>query len=232
MSTNSRNKIWLLTLFSLLTSTSLMGAGLELDPDELRGSSSKKPISVIQNRFYLKAWRPELGTLVGTINNEAYTDTKLHGFRIGLFLNEWVGLETQHILTTVKDSADRKALKKKIYRDLVDEDKKVTADAEVNPINQVQDLVAVAAPLYGKVNIFDMALVYVDLYGTFGVSRVTTEQGIKTAVTAGAGQRFYWGDRWSMRLDFRNRSYTETRAGTNSRKNAWSTDFGVSYLFL
>lgn len=229
---NLNKRFYFLPIFIgfLLTHQSY-AAGLELDPDELRGSNSKKSVSVLQNRFYLKAWRPEIGTLIGTITNEAYTDTKLHGFRLSLFLNEWVGVEGQYILTTVRDSADRKALKKKIYRDQF-EDKKVTADAEVNPIKQIQDYVAVAAPLYGKVNLLDLALIYVDIYGTFGVSRVNTEQGIKTAITAGAGQRFYWGDRWSLRLDFRNRSFTETRAGLESRKNAWSSDVSVSYLFL
>jgi outer membrane beta-barrel protein len=225
-------RIYFLSLiFSFIATNVAFASGLELDPEELRGSNSKKAVSVLQNRFYLKAWRPEVGTLLGTITNEAYTDTKLHGFRLGMFLNEWVGLEGQHILTTVRDSADRKALKKKIYRDQY-ENKLVTADAEINPIQQIQDFVAVAAPLYGKVNILDLALIYVDLYGTFGISRVTTQQGVKTAVAAGAGQRFYWGDRWSLRLDFRNRSYTETRAGLESRKNAWSTDLSVSYLFF
>jgi len=219
----------LLSFLFFSISSHLFAAGLELDPDELRGTSSKKPVAVLQNRFYLKAWRPELGLLYGTITNEAYTDTKLHGFRLGVFLNEWVGIETQYILTTVRDSADRKALKKKVYRD---NGKEVTADAEVNPIQKMQDFVAVAAPLYGKINIFDLALIYVDLYGTLGISRVNTQQGVKTALAAGAGQRFYWGDRWSMRLDFRNRSYTETRAGQDSRRNAWSVDFGASYLFL
>lgn len=229
---NLNKRLYFLFVFIgfLLTQQSY-AAGLELDPDELRGSNSKKSVSVLQNRFYLKAWRPEVGTLIGTITNEAYTDTKLHGFRLGIFLNEWVGLEGQYILTTVRDSADRKALKKKIYRDQF-EDKKVTADAEVNPIKQIQDFAAVAAPLYGKVNLLDLALIYVDIYGTFGISRVNTEQGVKTAITAGAGQRFYWGDRWSFRLDFRNRSFTETRAGLESRKNAWSSDLSVSYLFL
>jgi outer membrane beta-barrel protein len=220
--------IAILAYFTALTS---FAAGLDLDPEELRGSSSKKAVSVLQNRFYLKALRPEIGTMLGTITNEAYTDTKLHGFRLGIFLNEWVGVEAQHILTTVTDSADRKALKKKVYRDQF-QDKLVTADAEVNSIKQIQDLVAVAAPLYGKVNILDLMLIYVDLYGTLGVSRVNTQQGSKTALTMGAGQRFYWGERWSLRLDFRNRSYTESRAGQDSRKNAWSTDVSVSYLFF
>ena len=96
----------------------------------------------------------------------------------------------------------------------------------------MNDFVLIAAPLYGKVNILDWALVYVDLYGSLGVSRVGTEQGTKNAVAIGGGQRFYFGDNWSARLDFRDRTYTETRGGQNSKRNAWTVDFGVSYLFL
>jgi outer membrane beta-barrel protein len=207
-------------------------AGLDLDPEELKGTSSKKTVAVLQNRFFLKAWRPEVGILAGTITNEAYNDTKLQGLRLGLFLNEWVGAEVQHIVTTVKDSADRKALNKKIYRDRTDPSKLVSADAEVNPIHIMQDVVAIAAPFYGKMNILDLALVYVDIYGTFGISRVKTDQGDMTALALGGGQRFYFGERWSTRLDFRNRSYTEKRAGNESRRNAWTVDLGLSYLFL
>jgi outer membrane beta-barrel protein len=108
----------------------------------------------------------------------------------------------------------------------------VSADAEVNPIHGMQDFVAIAAPLYGKMNILDFALIYVDIYGTFGLSRVKTDQGQINALAVGGGQRFYFEERWSARLDFRNRSYTETRAGKDSRRNAWTVDVGLSYLFL
>lgn len=218
--------------FFLLNSSVATAAGLDLDPEELKGTSTKKSVAVLQNRFFLKAWRPELGVLAGTVTNEAYTDTRTRGLRLGVFVTEWVGLETQYILTAVSDSADRKALNKKIYRDRNDPSKLVSADAEVNPVKSMQDFVAIAAPLYGKVNILDIALVYVDIYGSLGLSRVATEQGQKTALAVGGGQRFYWGERWSTRLDFRNRSYTETRAGTSSRRNAWTVDLGVSHLFL
>ena len=216
----------------LICSKAASAAGLDLDPEELKGSSSKKTVAVLQNRFFLKSWRPELGILAGTITNEAYNDTKFHGLRLGVFVNEWIGAEFQHIVTTVKDSADRQALNKKIYRDRTDPSKLVSADAEVNPIHGMQDFVAIAAPLYGKMNILDFALIYVDIYGTFGLSRVKTDQGQINALAIGGGQRFYFEDRWSTRLDFRNRSYTETRGGKDSRRNAWTVDFGLSYLFL
>jgi outer membrane beta-barrel protein len=223
-------KIFIALMF--LSPMSAIAAGLDLNADELKGTSTKKQVAVLQNRYFLKAWRPEIGFLYGTVTNEAYTDTKTRGLRLGVFLNEWVGLETQWIKTTVADSADRKALKQKTYRDKTDPNKLVTADAEVNAINGMSDYVIIAAPLYGKVNILDLALVYVDIYGSLGISRVDTEQGMKTALAIGAGQRFYFAERWSARIDFRDRTYTETRSGQDSKRNAWTVDAGVSYLFL
>jgi outer membrane beta-barrel protein len=216
---------------AILSSHRSLATGLDLDPDELRGTTSKKPVAVLQNRFFLKALRPELGILAGAITNEAYNDTKLHGARLGVFVNEWIGAEYQHIITTVRDSEDRKALNKKTYLDPTTK-KPIKADAEVNPIHLLQDLVAIAAPLYGKVNILDFGIVYVDLYASVGVSRVKTDQGTMNALAIGGGQRFYFAQRWSTRLDFRNRSFTEKRGGKDSRRNAWTVDFGVSYLFL
>ena len=234
---NRKSPIALFVLLSIVLSTICLSrpavsSGLDLNADELKGTTTKKPVAVLQNRYFLKSWRPELGFLMGTVTNEAYTDTQTRGLRLGVFLNEWVGIETQIIRTTVKDSADLKALKQKTYRDKTDPSKLVTADAEVNPINSANDYVLIAAPLYGKVNVFDLALVYVDLYGSLGISRVGTEQGTKNAVAIGGGQRFYFEDHWSARLDFRDRTYTETRGGQNSKRNAWTVDFGVSYLFL
>lgn len=216
----------------LVFAQTLSAAGLDLDPEELRGTSTKKPVAVLQNRYFLKAWRPEVGLLLGTITNEAYTDTKIHGLRLGVFVNEWVGVESQFIRTTVKDSADRKALNQKTYRDVNDQNKYVSADAEVNPIHSIQDFVAIAAPLYGKVNILDLGIVYVDIYGAAGFSRVETDQGAKTAIAIGGGQRFYFAQRWSARLDFRDRTYIETRGGSSTRRNAWTVDLGLSVLFL
>ena len=218
-------------LTSAISATSV-AAGLDLNPDELKGVSTKKPVAVLQNRYFLKSWRSEVGVLMGTVMNEAYTDTKTRGLRLSVFMNEWVGVETQHILTTVRDSADRQALNKKVYRDKNDPNKLVSADAEVNPIRSMQDFVVIGAPLYGKVNILDLALVYVDIYGSLGISRVSTSQGTKNALAIGGGQRFYFAERWSARLDFRNRSYTETRGGKDSKRNAWTADVGVSYLFF
>ena len=61
---------------------------LDLDPGEIRGKSSKEPVDVLQNRYFLKSWRPELGLIAGTMLDEAYISTRITGLRLGLFFNE------------------------------------------------------------------------------------------------------------------------------------------------
>ena len=205
-------------------------AGTELDPNEIRGTSTKAPVGVLQNRYFLKTWRPEIGLLAGTILNEAYTNTRLFGVRAGVFFNEWVGVEMQQIRTTVGDSDDRKALNKLTYRK-VTSDQVVSPDVEVNDINGITDATMIAAPLYGKLNIMDYAIIYSDVYGSLGMSLVNTDQGTLNAISYGMGERFYWAEKWSSRIDFRDRTYVETRGGQSSRRHAWGVDFGVSYFF-
>ena len=69
--------------------------GSNLDTDKIRGKTKAKPVSVLQNRYFVKAYRPEVGILAGTMLNEAYTNTRFVGFRVGMFFSEWMGIEVQ-----------------------------------------------------------------------------------------------------------------------------------------
>jgi len=216
----------------------LLAAGIDLKPEDIRGDQekNKQSVAVLQNRFFLKAMRPELGLMIGSILNDGFLDTSLYGGRVGLFVNEWVGLEVQMAKAKVTDTADREALKtlkyKKANPAAGEENTIVNPDVEVNPINGITDFTLVAAPFYGKFNFFNLYIVYSDLYVTGGYSRVDTEQGMLNAFTMSAGPRFYLFDALSFRTDFRNRSWVEQRAGKDSRKNSLSFEFGLSYFFF
>jgi len=209
---------------------------LELDPSEIRGRSSKTPVNVLQNRYFLKSMRPEVGLIGGQFLNEAYTDTSKLGVRGGMFLSEWLGIEVQYIRTSIKDTDDRRALNELEYYPIGEDGDAVTSrvvrpDPETNPIAGVIDINAIVAPFYGKLNLFDRIIIYSDLYVTSGLAQVETSQGSKTALTLGAGQRFYLQQNFSLRVDVRDRIYDEQRAGRSTRKHALSVDFGASYFF-
>ncbi len=221
-------------------STAPAAFAFDLDPSEIRGKSSKEPVTVLQNRYFLKQYRPEVGFSLGMIMDEAYLDTQTYGVRSGFFFSEWLGVEVQMLKTAVSDSDDRKALNGLKYRPLEGsgdapnangDEVTVSPDPEVHAIHGMTDFNAIAAPFYGKLNLMNKAIVYTDLYVTGGMSRIETDQGDKTAMSIGIGERFYIGKAWSVRIDFRDRIFTETRAGQETRKNCYGTDLGVGYFF-
>lgn len=222
-----------------LFSLAMHGATLlafDLKANEIRGRSSKKALSVLQNRFFVKSLRPEVGVMMGSFLNESYTDTLSYGIRGGLFLTEWLGVEAQFMRTSVSDSADRIALNRLQYYPVGSDgdavsDIVVNPDPEVNPIHGAMEVTANVAPFYGKLNLMDKLIVYSDLYITTGFSSVDTDQGDKIAFVLGAGQRFYVQKNLSVRLDVRDRVFSEVRNGQSSRRHGVSYDFGASYFF-
>ena len=216
--------------------------GLDLDPGEIRGKSSKEPITVLQNRYFTKTLRPEVGLLVGALMDEAYLETQVYGMRTGVFITEWLGIEAQMVRTKVSASQDRKALDGMKFRplddtqsgDAVPNDNEiitVSPEPEVNPIRSMTDFYGVMAPFYGKLNLLNKWIVYTDMCLTAGLSMLETDQGDKTGMILGIGERFYVGQALSFRIDFRDRIFSEERAGNKARRNSYSIDFGTSYFF-
>lgn len=220
-----------LSFVALLAFPSYLGA-IDLKPEEIRGKGASSPVTILQNRYFLKAWRPELGVSYGTVTNEAYTDTKLLGFRGALFFSEWLGLELQSYKATTSDSDDLQALKRLRYLKIDDPTVQVFPDPEVNRIKRITDASVVLAPFYGKLNFADWLIIYSDLYVTGGLSNLDTEQGGINALNFGAGQRFYWQRSLSFRIDFKGRRYTEQSAGKDRTKTTYSVDFGLSYFLF
>lgn len=223
-------KRWLMSAtISVLCSQPLYA--MDLKPSEIRGDVKKSPVSVLQNRYFTKTFRPEVGVAAGSFLNEAYTNTMTYGFRGALFFNEWIGAEFQSVQTNVSDSDDRRALNELKYRKL-DSSDIVSPDPEVNPIKSVMDVNVIVAPFYGKLNLIDQFIIYSDLYFTGGLAKVDSSQGDLNALTWGVGQRFYWKKNLSFRVDMRDRIYTEKRNNEDYTKHSYSVDVGMSYFFF
>ena len=204
---------------------------LDLKPSEIRGEKKTSPVSILQNRYFTKSFRPEFGFSAGSFVNEAYTDTLMWGLRGSLFVSEWLGFEFQSISTSVKDSDDRKALNNLKYRKL-DTSDVVSPDPEINRVHGSRDLSVIFAPFYGKINFIDSVIIYSDLYILSGLSKVETDQGELNSISWAAGQRFYWKKNISFRFEVRDRIYQETRAGEDYTRHAYTVDLGMSYFLF
>lgn len=234
----SSNVSKILTCLCLMTSVAPVAMGQSIDADKIRGETNVKPVTVLQNRYFVKSYRPEVGILLGSMLNEAYTDTRFVGGRVGMFVSEWLGFEVQAFSTKVSDTDDKKALDQLKYRPLEEPQNAdpsvqtiVSPTPETNPIRSVVDFSTTIAPFYGKSNLMNKLIVYSDLYLSAGFSQVKTDQKNHFALSIGCGQRFYFSDSLSLRIDFKDRIYSETRADKDSTKHSYSFDIGTSYFF-
>ena len=69
---NVKNSI-LAVFLSLATSQwSYRAMALDLKADEIRGEQVNNPVKILQNRYFTKTFRPEIGLSLGSFVNEAY----------------------------------------------------------------------------------------------------------------------------------------------------------------
>jgi outer membrane beta-barrel protein len=206
-------------------------SALELDPKKIRVKPPETNIAVVQNRYFNKAYRPEIGIYYGRIMNEAYTETNYTGYRLSMFFTESLGLELSTATSEVNDSPDRIALNSLEYRDITEE-VLVSPDPEVNSVHEATDASLFFTPLYGKFNVLDLFIIYSDLFVNAGYSILKTDQGDINALTYGVGQRLYFTKSFSFRWDLKVKNYTEQRSGQDSTKNSYNMDFGLCYFLF
>lgn len=192
-------------------------------------SSADITPSVVQNRFFTKSLRAEVGLSAGTILNESYSRTASAGARAGLFFNELLGLEYNFAQFRSQDSVDLKALR-------TQEVCIATECRAIEPsfirLEKSHQLQIVSAPIYGKINLFDWSILYSDLTFSAGAALVETSQGRRWAFTPGIGQRFYFSKSFSLRVDATDLYLRETLANkgtsTSQWRHNWVAQLGLS----
>ena len=180
---------------------------------------TEKPPMVLQNRYFLKALRPEINAFGGSVQNEAYSQTWAVGGRMALFFTETLGAEYGFSKYLSSDSADLKALKKLKYCN-DNKTKCTTPEPSFNRLTQSHQFSMTFAPIYGKVNFMDLGIVYSDIYANLGFALVGTQQGDKKGAVVGLGQRLYFAKSYNVRIDAQNYVFTETRENLGSTKSA------------
>ena len=218
-------------LASLWLSTQILLA--DVDPEVLRERKSKVGMAVLQNRFFKKSLRPEMGVQGGIFLKEAYDNTYFYGGYFSLFVNEWYGLDLAYGQTSVEETDDAKALRAQKYLKIDDpQGDPVIIVPTRNQINSFADISGIIAPFYGKLNLLNKIILYTDIFLGAGLSIVDTEQGSMFAPLISIGQRFYFLERVSLRIDVKDRIYTEQRNSKDSTKHAVNVSLGLGAFIL
>ncbi len=196
-------------------------------------------VKVLQNRYFIKALRPEVSLFGGTLLNESYSQTWIYGARMGVFLNESIGAELTYKAFSSADSPDLKALQSIEYCN-------GTTCTHPEPaftrLNRAISLTGTFAPIYGKINLLDWVILYSDIYVNAGVSSLNVQQEPailgsqkknKVSPIWSVGQRFYFAKSFNIRVDAEDHVFNEervTRAGDkkSSWKHAWTVSVGFS----
>lgn len=190
------------------------------------------PVRVLQNRYFLKALRPEVSIFGGSVLNESYSNTYAFGARAGLFVTEYLGLEYAYTVFSAKDSADLKAISSIEYcSDVQCTEKKILEPSFVRLKSSHAGLVTFA-PIYSKISLFSQLILYSDICFSAGAARINTSQGTKTATVLGVGQRFYFAKSFNIRIDATDHIFKETRINkgeeVDSTRHAWLISLGAS----
>lgn len=190
------------------------------------------PVKVLQNRYFLKAMRPEVSLFGGTVLNEAYSKTYAYGARVGNFFTEYFGLDYAYTRFTSQDSADLNAIRAVEYCSDVNCEQKKRLEPSFVRLESAHSVLATLAPIYSKTSLFSQYILYSDIYFSAGVAQLSTSQGNKTAFVGGFGQRFYFAKSFNIRLDGWDHIFTEERQTLNgtksSTRHAWVVALGVS----
>lgn len=193
------------------------------------------PPKVLQNRYFLKAMRPEISFFGGSVLNESYSNTWSYGARAGMFFTEAFGVEGTFAKFVATDTEDLKALSRISYRE--GSEIKTVRPSYVR-LEQALGLTASFVPIYGKINFLDWQILYSDLYVGGGFASIATlRQPDNAKKDVGAlvlniGQRFYFAKNFNVRIDATDHIFEEERENLGqtkkSTRHAWVVSLGLS----
>jgi outer membrane beta-barrel protein len=97
------------------------------------------------------------------------------------------------------------------------------------PRSQYMALVSYA-PIYGKMNLYDLGVAHFDIYALAGAGQVQLKSGDHPTYTAGGGVGFWISQHLSTRLEMRYQTYLAQRFNQDTRMNLTVASVQVGYL--
>ena len=184
---------------------------------------------VVQKLLYPKEGRTEFGVHVGVMPFDAYLVTPNLQFSFDLHLSESLSISTT--------LGGGYGLKNATYSELEGPAYGVAPDA----YRYLSSLLAGVqyAPIYAKMNLNGAKVVHFDVYGA-ARGGITLEQSVipkggfavAPTISLGIGTRFFWGDRYAIRVELRDDGMIEKRKLTNSIHFKQNANVTVGFTML
>lgn len=171
-------------------------------------SAKDDDFSVVQNRTYQKANRFFVSLYSGFPLNDPYSNGNINGFSAGYFTSERWGYEVTYLSDNFRDN------------DATDQfivDHKTVPNH--NTLNKQMTASVNFVPLYAKMSFLDKKIIYFDMGIGLGLGQTEYTQNISTGNQTmnslhylfDVYQQFFFSERFSLKLSFRNTWTTEER---------------------
>lgn len=178
-------------------------------------------LGVVQNRMYTKANRVEFGLFGGFLSGDPFWSTYDLGGLLGYHFSEFVSIKANYWKSYNSSSSARD---KFLLRTGV--------DTNSNLVEQFYSLEMAFAPIYGKLNFFDVSIIYYDVHFPVGLGMMDTESGRYLAPYIGVGNRIFLSHSVALGIDYRWIIYKEdllekvdpaTRGRLIETRTVWSS---------
>lgn len=219
---NLNIKLTLLVLF-IASTASAKDVNLLKDLDSLGGNKSlierakyydtKNRTRIVQNRIVDRSLRFELGVSGALVTSaSSYLDTQNLGANIDFHITpRWsMGVRYSKSYNQLNSEGIYR-VEQAAARDLANDI--YTAPAFDYRIDSTM-VVLNWYPIYGKLNLFDMAVTQFDIYGLVGGGQMNLASGSTSALTVGAGVGMWMSQHISSRFEARYENYQESVYGT------------------
>lgn len=187
----------------------------------------KNRVSIVQKRVVDRNTRLELGVNYGMVaGGESYLNTQNLGGSLDFHFTPYIsvgGRFTQSTNTLTSEGKD-------MYEYARTQQALGNTNYAVKSIDQPQQsMLGVVSfyPIYGKTNLFDLAVVQFDFYALAGYGQIKLDSGWTDAVTAGGGVGFWLTQHIASRLEARWQAYSDR---DDRRVNSALISLGLGFM--
>ena len=190
----------------------LVNRAKALEPD--------KDVKIVQNRIVDRRWRNEFSLgYNNVVGGDAYLQTQMLNLDYHLHINPHWTVGARYFSAFNQLSREGEYL--------------LTADNLVADVDQPEsgyEVVGNFAPIYGKLNVFDMGVVQFDIYGLASFGNITLKSGDTSTYSVGAGIGLWISQYISSRVEIRQRFYQAQRTSGPVDIETTSIGFSLGYL--
>jgi outer membrane beta-barrel protein len=188
--------------------------------DRAKALQPEKNVSIVQNRIVDQKWRNEFSAgYTNVVGGDSYLQTQMLSLDYHLHINPYWTVGVGYFSAFNQLSSEG--------RFLIDQQKLVP---DIDQPDTGYEVLGNFAPIYGKLNMFNMGIVQFDVYALGSYGKIKLKSGETSTYTYGAGFGLWLSQYLTTRFEIKQRYYQAQRFGGATDIN--TTTVGLSFGYM